>query len=218
MQLKSLSEQVYDYVLRQIRLGNLKGGDKVSESQIAEELHTSRTPVKEAFLALAADGVLTNGKKRGFAVKVMSEEEIGKKFHVLAYLEALAATLAMPNLCEEQYQEMELMVDRMTLALAQRDYGFYYDSQEAFHDISRAFCENEYLLEIINDLHRSLVRTTVSNSGTDELFSRLEELNGDHKEIVRLFREKDSEKLERLIMRHFYAPEEDEVYVEDILF
>ena len=50
--LRSLSEQVYDHVIRQIKLGKLLRGDAVSETKLAEQFNTSRTTAREALLCL----------------------------------------------------------------------------------------------------------------------------------------------------------------------
>ena len=215
VQLKSLSEQVYDYVLRQIRLGALLADDKISETKIAEELNTSRTPVREALLALADDGILVNGKRRGFTVKRVTRDEMNKKFHVLSRLEALAAELAVDKVGEAHLKDMQTYIDRMDLAVSQQDYGFYYESQNAFHNVYVEICGNEYLIQMIDELEQSLVRTTVLTVDKEELFKRLSEFNDEHREILKLLKEGKKEELTRLIETHFYSPEKD---VEETLF
>lgn len=64
--LKSLSEQVYDYIIRQIQLGELSKGSKLSESDLIEQLSISRTPIREALIQLSADGILENVQRKGF--------------------------------------------------------------------------------------------------------------------------------------------------------
>ena len=47
--IKTLSEQIYDYVFREIRIGHLKYGDKIDENELIERLGISRTPIREPF-------------------------------------------------------------------------------------------------------------------------------------------------------------------------
>lgn len=61
--LRSLSEQVYDHVIRQIKLGKLLRGDSVSETKLAEQFNTSRTTAREALFMLVNNGILVHGKR-----------------------------------------------------------------------------------------------------------------------------------------------------------
>ena len=69
MRVKSLSEQVYDYINRLIRTGELKNNDKIDDVALVETLGVSRTPIREALIQLTSDGLLTNKPRKGFFVK-----------------------------------------------------------------------------------------------------------------------------------------------------
>ena len=45
MKIKSSSEQIYDYIVRQIEIGNLQPGDRLAESELMEAFNISRTPI-----------------------------------------------------------------------------------------------------------------------------------------------------------------------------
>ena len=209
-EIKSLSNQVYDYIIRQIRLGKLTGGDKIIESSLAEKLHTRRTPVHDALIALTEDGILENGKKRGFVVRIIEREELLQKSIIIAQLDAFIAELAFPNITEIELSQMEDFINRMDLAIKQRDFGFYYDAQESFHDVYFKVCGNPYLLEIINSLQTSLVRTSVLSNNNDALFKQLLKYNDDHKKIVDYFREGNLDALKSTIITHRYDPDDSE--------
>ena len=72
---KSLVDQVYEYIIEKIKLGELAEGEKIDEAGLINEIGTSRTPIREALLLLAADRVLDNVPRKGFFVKKHNHAE-----------------------------------------------------------------------------------------------------------------------------------------------
>lgn len=69
-------DRAYEHVKRAVLSATLAGGELISEGEIASELGMSRTPVREAFLQLEAEGLLRLYPKRGALVVPVSSEEI----------------------------------------------------------------------------------------------------------------------------------------------
>jgi DNA-binding transcriptional regulator YhcF (GntR family) len=87
---KSISDQIYEFLKENILLGKIAPGERIIESRIAEDLKTSRTPVREAFQRLVQDGLVS-----GYLVKKMVEDIKKKKIP----LKKAAIELAKPCLC-----------------------------------------------------------------------------------------------------------------------
>ncbi len=80
--------------LRQLILdGAYPAGTRLTEMEVAATLAMSRTPVREAFRALAADG-LVRPTGRGLAVIALDAAELDDAYQVRAALETLTAELA----------------------------------------------------------------------------------------------------------------------------
>jgi GntR family transcriptional regulator of vanillate catabolism len=71
--------------------GALPPGARVAEAGIAERLGVSRTPVRNALPALAAEGLLEPAGKRGYAVRNFSHEDSYKATEIRCVLEGYAA-------------------------------------------------------------------------------------------------------------------------------
>ena len=71
--------------------GALEPGTRVAEAAIAERLGVSRTPVRNALPALAAEGLLEPAGKRGYAVRNFSHEDSYKATEIRCVLEGYAA-------------------------------------------------------------------------------------------------------------------------------
>ncbi|WP_293785808.1 GntR family transcriptional regulator [uncultured Aeromicrobium sp.] len=75
LEVESATERAYRYVKTRLLDGSLSGGSMTSEGQIAAEMGLSRTPVREAFLRLEAEGLLRLYPKRGALVVPVSPAE-----------------------------------------------------------------------------------------------------------------------------------------------
>jgi DNA-binding GntR family transcriptional regulator len=91
---RRLVELVADEVRRLIVDGHWPPGQRLIETQVAEELGVSRNPVREAFRSLQAEGFIELEPRRGARVAVLSPDEAGHLFDVRGALESLAAGLA----------------------------------------------------------------------------------------------------------------------------
>ena len=85
-----LGDQVYLQLLQRIERGDLPTGSKLRDVAIANELGVSRTPVREALVRLAREGVLSAEPGRGFRLPPMSPAELRDIGSILAALEPLA--------------------------------------------------------------------------------------------------------------------------------
>jgi DNA-binding GntR family transcriptional regulator len=81
---------VYDQLRELIVGGDLP--DRVSESELAERLHVSRTPIREALERLHGDG-LVDARGRGVRLKTLDPSQLRAVYRVRAALEGLTAEL-----------------------------------------------------------------------------------------------------------------------------
>lgn len=74
--------------------GVLAPGERIDLAATAAEFGTSRTPVREACLALDADGLVRVAQRSGITVVGLSEESVLENFAVMAALSGVAAQWA----------------------------------------------------------------------------------------------------------------------------
>src|SRR3954471_6987080 len=84
-------DRALDYVKTRVLSGAFPGGELISEGEIADALGMSRTPVREAFLRLEADGLLRLYPQRGALVVQVSPEEVRAVMEARLVLEQFAA-------------------------------------------------------------------------------------------------------------------------------
>lgn len=90
LHLKSTSEQVYDYLLQAIFERELQSGEKLVIENIARQLGTSTTPVRDAFKKLELQGLLEVRPRSGSYVKMPTAKEIEDVFQLRLILEQAA--------------------------------------------------------------------------------------------------------------------------------
>ncbi|MBT9332966.1 GntR family transcriptional regulator [Paracidobacterium acidisoli] len=146
------------YLLQKLRetilSGRYKPGDRLNESLIAREFKISRIPVREALLQLQESGLVTNRKRKGMFVTLLSEEDTQKINSVRLVLETEALKLARRRMTPETAAALTALVDKMegwdgTLSeAAALDLEFHRTIWEA--------SGNAYLAKVLDSLVASL--------------------------------------------------------------
>ena len=202
---KTLKDHVYDYIAEQIRDGSLLPGQRVNENIICENLNISRTPVREALIQLAAEGILENRTRKGFIIRAMTEDDLREVYQVIGILDGYAAKLACNALTEQDCANMEFYIEAMDLAIKAGNFEMYYKQQETFHQLYIEKCGNGTLIDTIAKSKNKLLKKsyTDDNGEIKEVFHKT---NQEHREILKLFREKDCEGLFLYLSETHWTP------------
>jgi DNA-binding GntR family transcriptional regulator len=101
------SERAYRLIRRAIVDGEFEPGSRLVEQRIGEMFDLSRTPVREALRALAADGLVTIERNRGAIVATMSDTDIRDLYELRARLESLAAERAAARMGDDGVADLD---------------------------------------------------------------------------------------------------------------
>ena len=88
-------ELVYNVLVDAIIDGTLTPGERITQEEIAEQLHVSRSPVLQALRLLKKDGLIEDAPGRGVQVTPLDSAWVGHLYEVRGALDALAARLAI---------------------------------------------------------------------------------------------------------------------------
>ncbi len=196
---KTLKDHVYDYITDQILMGELRPTEKINESEISEALSVSRTPVREALIQLSCEGILDNIPRKGFLLKSTSEKEARELYQVIGALDALSAVQSCPILTEKEYSAMEYHIQSMNFAITSDNYTLYLQHQDAFHNIYLDACSSEVLSDTLHRLKSRFFSRGHTKLSDPQNAPDLRMMNDEHREILRLFRERQGEALARYI-------------------
>jgi DNA-binding GntR family transcriptional regulator len=92
---EKLREKVYSTLKKRILSFELKPGERFFETEMAENLGVSRTPIREAFNRLEQEGLIKALPKRGYAVSDVTSREIEELYEIREALEILALRAAV---------------------------------------------------------------------------------------------------------------------------
>lgn len=87
-------QRVVDRIRDMILSGEVVGGERLYEPALCEKLGVSRTPIREALIIIAEDGLIEYRPNRGYVVRAFTLHEILDAFVVRESLESLACRLA----------------------------------------------------------------------------------------------------------------------------
>ena len=181
VQSSSLPMLVQKELERMILSGELRAGHKLNEATIAELLGVSRGPVREAFRALEASGLVRLEKNRGVSVRRVSVAEADEIYELRAVLDEFVGRRVAQNATPDAIRELAQRVDRMEKAAARGDIDGYYHANLAFHDRLVELAGNGKLLAIYRRLVNELNlfrRATLAQAGALPASTR------EHREIV----------------------------------
>jgi DNA-binding GntR family transcriptional regulator len=134
-------------VLREmIFSGELSAGDRLREVAISERLGMSRTPVREAFRTLAAEGLVDLLHNRSVVVAELDEAESVDVFSVLGTLESLAGQQACQRMTADQLKTLgELQAD-LERCFNEVDRAGYTAANRAIHELMVTASNNSSLI------------------------------------------------------------------------
>ncbi|SDP08045.1 DNA-binding transcriptional regulator, GntR family [Ralstonia sp. 25mfcol4.1] len=127
--------------------GDLAPGTRLNERVLCDLLQVSRTPLREAFKVLAADGLVTLLPNRGAEVVVLSTETVNHLFEMMGALEAMSGELACQRITEAELNEIRALHFEMLACHARRDLPNYYALNRRIHDAINAAARNPILEE-----------------------------------------------------------------------
>ncbi|MDR0851474.1 MAG: GntR family transcriptional regulator [Clostridiales Family XIII bacterium] len=202
----SLKDYVYDYISEEIGKGNLKKDEKINENSIIGTLGISRTPVREALIQLAAEGIIDSIPRKGFVIRGLTAQEALDIYKILGVLEGQAAHAACGNLTKKDFSEMTFYIESMDLAIRAENYDVYHQFQTKFHDIYLAAGKNETARQIIRQLKRKFLNHSYIPPENISKMDAVLETNEEHRVMFDLFQKEDAEGVENYVRTIHWDP------------
>jgi DNA-binding GntR family transcriptional regulator len=143
---RSLTELAVERIRASIVEGRLALGEQLSEAALASRLGISKTPVREALLALKLDGLVEIHPQRGTFVFRVSEEQVAEICRFREILESAALAEAMARDAASLAARLEANVRALAHARRSRDAQEQLPQLDAeFHGAILDGCGNSYL-------------------------------------------------------------------------
>jgi DNA-binding GntR family transcriptional regulator len=105
----SKSDMVTDVLRELITDRHLSPGTPLRQRDLAEQFDVSYTPVREALRRLESEGLVVSDVHRGATVAFTESAEMEENYRILAVLEALAGSLAVSKMTDDDLAEIEAL-------------------------------------------------------------------------------------------------------------
>lgn len=191
---------VYRRVLAQIRSGELRPGDRLTELDLARRLQLSRTPVREAIRQLEADGLVTHVPRVGATVRTLDYSEVMELYEMRTVLEATAARMATRAASDIEISELEEI--NADLAAAIGDAQHAYELNRLFHETLAKAAKNRFLIKSMEALQKALLILGTSTLADE---SRAKAAVSEHQAVLDAMRARQGETAEACMRTHLEA-------------
>ncbi len=194
-----LTQKVYKVLKEAILKGDISKGERLVELQIARQLGTSRTPVREAIHRLAMEGLVELVPNQGAFVAGISLRDVEEVFQIRSVLEGLAVKLFALRWDEGKMMELESKLCEMRKAIGKGDIVSYADSDSKFHRLLWLFSGNNRLLKVLDSVVPYIDAYRLRSLHIPGVMEKSFE---DHLNLVDLLKRRDAEGAEILMRKH----------------
>lgn len=112
-----LADEVFHHIGQQIVEGILEPGDRIRDVTVADELHVSRTPVREALQRLERLGLVTMYPSRYTEVTLVTPEVVSETLEFAGYQVGVSTRMGVPKLSEVERAYLAGLVEQMYTTL-----------------------------------------------------------------------------------------------------
>jgi len=191
---QTLKDQIVEVLRHAIITGILRDGEELNQVAIAQELRTSRIPVREALRQLESEGLIESRPYYQAVVTQLSPQRLEELFEVRITLECLALRKAIPQLTSDDISQLERLLESME---RETNHDRWLAGNRDFHlTLSRAsgmtmLCD--FVLRVRNHVDRYLNRVRVHRS---------KEADREHRVLLDLCKQRDLAAAERQLEKH----------------
>lgn len=208
--IKSLKEQVYEYLREQMRTGDILPGSVIDMEETSKKLGVSKTPLRDALLQLEMEGFVSILPRRKVVVNVLSIQDIKNYYEIVGALESTALLSAFDNLKGTDIAHLEKLNAEMKEAIDGDNFDLYYERNLKFHNVFLDLCGNDNLVKIINTLKKRLYDFPRQKGFVKEW----EQASiGEHAELVNLIKEKNRKEAVNFIRDVHWSFKVQEKYI-----
>jgi DNA-binding GntR family transcriptional regulator len=186
---RALYEEVAELLRQRIFSRELPPGSWIDELKLAEEYGISRTPLREALKVLATEGLVTMKVRRGAYVTEVNEKDLRDVFHLMAVLEADAASTVALTATDQQLQELEALHQQLEKAARDtKDHIRFFMINETFHVRLLQIADNKWRGQMVADLRKVM---KLNRAQSLLKVGRIDESLAEHAAIMAALKKRD---------------------------
>ena len=194
--MRPIRDEVYLSLRKAILRGVYAPGQRLQEEQLAKELGTSRTPVREALRKLEVEKIVTHYPHRGTVVSEVLSHELEDLYKIRTVIEMIIAKKAAQNATAEDIDQLISLLEREE---ASTDPDEIIDAVEDYNDAISKIADCPNIGDISAKVRETLSRMIVSSHLNPQ---RRPDAQKEHRQIVAAIASGDCELAEKLTQQH----------------
>ena len=139
LDIRSLRQQIYEYLQKEIQAGRLVPGSFIKLNEISEHLGVSKTPLRDAIIQMECEGFVSILPRRGVLLKKLTIEEIKDILEILGALESATIRSVFDKITPRRIARMKKLNAEMRRCIREKTVETfdpqYYSLNIAFHDV-----------------------------------------------------------------------------------
>lgn len=197
----NLDLQAYDIIKEMITHRKLLPGEKIPQEKLASELGISRTPLVNALKFLEKEKLVEAKPRRGYFVRLFSQEEMINIFELREVLEGLAARRAAEQISDAQIDRIQKFFSAFTHGDPITDTKAYGQQDREFHRFITALGAMEFLSSILQAYN--IISFSYQVLGDDGLVRPPDETIIEHRAIIEAISDRAPGQAEEMMRQHF---------------
>lgn len=198
-----MPDQVVEHIRDAIITNRFKGGERIVESRLAQDLGVGRSKVRQALWRLEQDGFVDIVPNVGAVVKELSVADMAHIYDLMGALEGLSMRVATPHVGQEDIARLERVVGDMEAAGDDRRAMF--ELNQEFHTLLAELGQNGRLIEFHRQLRIQTHRLVIHG-----LYNQVHARASirEHRGIVAAVRQGKGSTAATLLRKHYLASKE----------
>jgi len=195
----SYRERVADALRAALIAGELRPGEVYSAPALAARFGVSATPVREAMLDLAKEGLVDTVPNKGFRVTAVSEKQLDEYTHIRSLIEIPTTVSLTATADPVALEALRPAAQESVTAAATGDLIAHVEADMRFHLGLLALAGNDHLVEVVRDLRK---RSRLYGLHALVRAGRLEASAAEHLDILDALIARDEEAVRAVMTRH----------------
>ena len=197
---RPIRDIAYEQLKHAIITGQIPAGSRIVETLYAEQLHISRTPLREALRRLERDGLVEYVLHRGVVVRAFTIEDIDEIFTIRNAMMMLILPSIVENTDAEKIRQLRCILRQMDDEYARADAAALALSNRQFHGTMEHFSNKIRILRVIDSQEEYIKRFQAITIAS---IVRRTNAQQEHHDMVDLLESRDLEGLKTLFHHHF---------------
>ena len=194
-----LRQQVLDALRQAIIDGRLAPGARLTERELTEMMHVSRTVIREALRQLESEGLIAIIPNKGPVVRSLTLPEAKDLYQIRAVLEGLAARRFTEHAADEHVKRLAQSLEVVVGAYASGDAQQVLETKNRFYDVLFEGAGSQTLFTMLGTLHARIWRwRALGLSHPERSAQRSKESIRNLRAMLAAIRKRDADAAERI--------------------